>query len=289
VITAATITGSTVTNSSSTGIQVTAADTANIQNFTVGRMGAGNGNTISNNNAGIEIDKSEAANITFNLVNNTLTGTTSHVLNAIAATGSTAGSMTGKIQANTVGTAGVLDSGSKNGSGVRVIVKGATVGSFLIDGNTIREVPNARGMDLEGLRTTSGNGGARFEVTNNTVVRPTGTNLSRCGPANMPCPLASLFVSAGNETNTGDYTTCSVVTGNTMYDPTSYALGGEGAYYLQENTSAGPSTHILEGTQATPSAQIGATNTVTNSNGNGVLIDGGIALVAPGTCGTFPS
>jgi hypothetical protein len=158
-----------------------------------------------------------------------------------------------------------------------------------VDGNTIREVPNARGIDLQGLRTDSGAGGAKFRVVNNVVTRPTGTAQSiGCGVA-VPCPLASLAVVADNETASGDYTTCTVVSGNTMYDPTSWLVGSEAAYFLQENTFTGPSTLNLEGTQATPATQISTTNTVTNSTLAPVTVDGAVAVVAPGTCGSFPS
>jgi len=217
-------------------------------------------------------------------------GQDSQAINAFAATASTPGAtLTGVISGNTVGTQGTVDSGSKIGSGIRVIVKGGTAGAFTIDSNTISEVPNARGLDLEGLRTASGNGGAKFKVTNNTVARPTGTNQNiGCG-ANVPCPLASLWLTADNETNSGNYTTCAVVSGNTMYDPTSWAAGGEAAYYLQENNFTGPATFNLEGTQATPLAQVTSTNTVTNSASAPVTIDGGVAVVAPGSCGSFPS
>ena len=290
VLTLGTVTGSTLDNAFSTGIQVQTDDTATISDFVVGAAGAGNGNSIINNNAGIDMDVSQGSHLTFHAVNNSVQGQDSQAINAFAATASTPGAtLTGVISGNTVGTQGTVDSGSKIGSGIRVIVKGGTAGAFTIDSNTISEVPNARGLDLEGLRTASGNGGAKFKVTNNTVARPTGTNQNiGCG-ANVPCPLASLWLTADNETNSGNYTTCAVVSGNTMYDPTSWAAGGEAAYYLQENTFTGPATFNLEGTQATPLAQVSTTNTVTNSTSAPVTIDGGVAVVAPGSCGSFPS
>ena len=290
VLTLGTVTGSTLDNAFSTGIQVQTDDTATISDFVVGAAGAGNGNSIINNNAGIDMDVSQGSHLTFHAVNNSVQGQDSQAINAFAATASTPGAtLTGVISGNTVGTQGTVDSGSKIGSGIRVIVKGGTAGAFTIDSNTISEVPNARGLDLEGLRTASGNGGAKFKVTNNTVARPTGTNQNiGCG-ANVPCPLASLWLTADNETNSGNYTTCAVVSGNTMYDPTSWAAGGEAAYYLQENNFTGPATFNLEGTQATPLAQVSTTNTVANSTSAPVTIDGGVAVVAPGSCGSFPS
>jgi hypothetical protein len=289
VITAATLTGNTISGSQSTGIQPAAQDTANIQNFIIGQTGAGNGNTISGNNAGIDANQSQAANITFRVVNNTFNTHRSQAINAFAATASTGGTMTGFIQSNSIGTAGTLDSGSAIGSGIRVVSKGGCVGSFTIDSNTVREVPNGRGIEVTALRTASGNGGAKVKVTNNTVTRPTDSNQAVCGPTD-PCPLASVWVSADNETNSGNETVCSLVSGNTAYDPTSWANGGEAAYYMQENNFTGPATHNTEGTNANVATQISSTNTVTNDGpGANVIVDGGVATVAPGTCGAFPT
>jgi hypothetical protein len=289
VITAATLTGNTISGSQSTGIQPVAQDTANIQNFIIGQPGAGNGNTINGNNAGVDANQSQSGNITFRVVNNTFNTQRSQVINAFAATASTGGTMTGFISSNTIGTVGVVDSGSAIGSGVRVISKGACVGAFTIDSNLVREVPNGRGIEVTAFRTAAGNGGARVKVTNNTVARPTDSAQVICGPAD-PCPLASIWVSADNETAAGNETTCSTVSGNTAYDPTSWANGGESAYYLQENNFTGPATHNLEGTMGTPLAQITNTNTVTNPGpGADVIIDGAVALVGVGTCGAFPT
>jgi hypothetical protein len=119
VITAATITGCTFTNSFSTGIQVLAEDTSNIQNFIIGQPGAGNGNTFSGNNAAIDMDQSQAGNHTFRVVNNTFNFNFNANINVFAATASTGGSLTGFIQSNVIGTPGSIDSGGGHASGPR--------------------------------------------------------------------------------------------------------------------------------------------------------------------------
>jgi len=290
VLTAGSVKGSTIDNAFAAGIQVQTNDTSAVSAFEVGGAAGGEANSIVNNNVGVDMNVSQASDLTFGVRDNSFTGHDSQAINAFAATASTPGAtMTGVISNNSVGTANVVDSGSKFGSGIRAVVKGGTAGAFTVDGNTIREVPNARGIDLQGLRTASGAGGVKFRVVNNVVTRPTGTAQDiGCG-AGVPCPLASLAVVADNETATDDYTTCAVVSGNSMYDPTSWALGSEAAYYLLENTFTGPSTLNLEGTQATPAAQISSTNTVTSSTFAPVTVDGAVAVVAPSTCGSFPS
>src|SRR5581483_3824304 len=98
-----------------------------------------------------------AANLTFKLLNNTMTGASSQAVNVFASSQTTGGTLQGRIVGNTIGSAGVAGSGSTTGSGIRVLVQGKTQGTFLIDSNIIRETPDARGMDIQFLGpTTSG-------------------------------------------------------------------------------------------------------------------------------------
>lgn len=78
--------------------------------------------------------------------------------------------------------------------------------------------------------------------------------------------------------------------GNSAYDPTSWAAGGEAAFYFARRTSSS-NTLNLEGTQANAKAQILSNNTVTNFTSADVIDEntsGTVAIVAAGTCGTFP-
>jgi hypothetical protein len=107
-----------------------------------------------------------------------------------------------------------------------------------------------------------------------------------CG-FHVPCPLASIFVTS--DSFGAAETVCSVITGNTAYDPTSWPVGGEAAYTLGETFDAGhSSTHQIEGSGASVATSILASNTVTNSASAPTQIDAGVSLVPVGTCGSFP-
>ena len=289
VMTAGTIGGAgaltnTISASSSTGLQVVSGDTANISNLSVLN------NTVANNNAGMDLDVGPTGgSMTVVVQNNTITGSNTQALNLVTGTTNTGGSMTATLRTNNIGTAGVLDSGSAIGNGIRVANGGVNV-SMTIDGNVIREVPNARGIDIE-AQAYSATNNEKMKIINNTIVRPTGTNQNiGCG-ANVPCPSASIFVLSDSNALGGFDQVCTVISGNTAYDPTSYPLGGEAAYYFARRTSAS-NTLRLEGTQANVTAQITSTNTITNLTSAPGVVDentsGTVTIVANGTCGAFP-
>src|SRR6185369_13095141 len=233
-----------------------------------------------------------AASLTVTVESNTITGSHSQACNFVTATGSTGGSMTATVRSNTIGTAGVLDSGSAIGSGIRVANGGVNV-SFTIDSNVIREVPNASGIEF-GPQAYSVNANVKCKIINNTIVRPTGTNQAVCGPA-APCPTSTIFALSDSNGLGGFDHECFVITGNSVWDPTSYPLGaGNAAFYFARRTSAS-NTLQVEGTQANIKAQILATNTITNPGptpGASDVIDentsGTVTIVPAGTCGAFP-
>ena len=282
-LTSGSITGATFSgNKPARGITVQAQDTATIGSFTV------QNSTFASDGLGASFEQAHSANHTFAFLGNTVTGSApGQGVNVASSSTSTGGSLTGQINNNLIGTTGVVDSGSTTGDGIRVFTQGGTVATLTISGNVVREVPNARGIDITGLGTTSGGGLKRFKVTGNTIVRPSGSNQSLCGPANTPCPLASIFVTS--DSFGVAQTVCSVITGNTAYDPTSYPLGGEAAYTLGEVADPGhTSSHQVEGAGGSVSASILATNTVTNQTSAPTQVDAGVGLVAVGACGTFP-
>ena len=283
-LTSATIDGATFANNKpARGLTVQAQDSATIGSFTV------QNSTFTNDGVGASFEQAHTANHTFAFLGNTLTGSApSHAVNAATSATATGGTLTGQISNNLIGSAGVLDSGSSTGDGIRAFAQAGTQVALTISGNTIREVPNSRGIDVTGLGTTSGAGSKRFKIANNTIVRPSGTNQDiGCG-ASVPCPLGSIFVTSDSFGTA--QSVCSVITGNTAYDPTSWALGGEAAYTLGETADAGhSSTHQVEGNTAlTVANSILATNTVTDQTAAPTQIDAGVSLVPVGTCGTFP-
>jgi Bacterial Ig domain len=283
VLPTGTISGNTFSNNSATGLQVNNADTGNIQNLTV------QSNTVSGNNAGMDFDLSQASSMTIVVQSNTITGSHSQALNLVTSTSATGGSMTATLRTNNIGTAGVNDSGSAIGNGIRVANGGINI-SLTIDGNIIREVPNGRGIDIEAQAYTP-NLNLKAKIINNQIIRPSGTNQNiGCG-ANVPCPSASIFVLSDSNGLGGFDHVCTVITGNSAYDPTSWPAGGEAAFYFARRTSAS-NTLSLEGTQANVTSQIQSTNTVTNFTSAGVFDEdtsGTVAIVPAGTCGGFPS
>jgi len=282
VLTTGTISNNTFSSNSSTGLQVNNSDTGNIAALTV------SGNTVNANNAGMDYDLGQSSSMNITVQSNTITNSHSQALNLVQSTSSTAGSMTAVLRTNNIGTAGVFDSGSAIGNGIRVANGGVTI-ALTIDGNVIREVPNGRGIDIEAQAYTV-NDNLKAKIINNQIVRPSGTNQNiGCG-ANVPCPSASIFVLSDSNALGGFDHICTVITGNSAYDPTSYPAGGEAAFYFARRTSAS-NTLNLEGTAANVTAQINATNTVTNLTAAGVIDEntsGTVTIVPANTCGAFP-
>ncbi len=273
--------GNTFSNNASTGLQVVGSDTSTMT-LTV------KNNTVSGNNAGMDLDLSQAASSTLNVESNSFNNHQSTALNFFSSSASTGGTMTAIVRNNTIGTPGIFNSGSFFGDGIRVALNGGTHGVFTIDGNIIREVPNARGIDIDAEGFTSANS-VNLKIINNQVVRPTGAfGDIGCGPG-VPCPEGSIVVVVDKNAVASE-SICSVITGNTAYDPTSWPLGSESAFYLARRSSQ---TLNLEGnTVLTPRQNILNNNTVTNltSPGFGDFTDenGDVVVVAPGSCGTFP-
>ena len=279
---AAAANGNTFSNNSSTGLQVVNSDTSNTLSLTV------RNNTLSGNNVGMDFDLGQSASMNIVVQSNTLNNHQSDPLNFFSSSTSTGGTLTAKLIGNSIGTAGVFNSGSFFGNGIRVAINGATHGVVTIDSNVIREVPNARGIDVEAQAFAAGNS-VEVKIINNQVIRPTGASGDiGCGPG-VPCPGGSIVVISDNN-GVASESICSVITGNSAYDPTSWPLGSESAYYLARRTLQ---TLNLEGnTSQTPQQNILNNNTVTNltNPGFGDFTDesGNVVVVAPGTCGTFP-
>ena len=278
---AAAANGNTFANNVSTGLQVVGADTGNILSLTV------KNNAATGNNAGMDFDLTQAASMSIDVESNSFNNQQSSALNLFSGV-TTAGTMTAIVRNNTIGTAGVFNSGSFFGDGIRVVVLGGTHGLLTIDGNVIREVPNARGIDIDAESFAAGNS-VNVKITNNQVVRPTGASGDiGCGPG-VPCPLGSIVVVVDQNAAASE-SICSVISGNSAYDPTSWPFGSESAFYLARRSSQ---TLNLEGnTSLTPRQNILNNNTVTNltNPGFGDFTDesGNVVVVAPGSCGTFP-
>ncbi len=300
VLTSANVQGCTVTGNRSTGIQVSAADTATIGSSSGGTITAPaashsfvvQSNTLSNNNAGIDMDKSQTSNITFEILSNTLTFHKAESINAFSGTGvGFGGTITGYINGNQIGIQGTKDSGStSNGNGIRMIVQGDTTQGFLTaDGNTIREVPNADvivAFSQKGGNTGGASCSARFKITNNTLPQPSGTNQSLGCGAGVPCGAAdgNIFVLV-DDGSTG----CALISGNNIFDATT--MNGSWDVYLATRTGppTGASMTIQTGANGGNSAAaltfINGNNTLNGANKSND--ESGNATTVT-SCGSFP-
>ncbi|HMH52915.1 MAG TPA: hypothetical protein VK548_21940, partial [Candidatus Acidoferrum sp.] len=197
ILTAGSITGSTFSNNSSErGLEIQAHDTATVGTFTV------SGNMFTNNGIGASFTQDNSANITFKFLNNgtAVNPLTTNVANALAmvnvfaSAASTGGTIVGTISGNHIGNAAVTGSGSTTGNGIRVFGQGKTTVTLLIDGNTIRQTPKARGIDLQFVGSTTG--GLGIVSTNDVTI--TNNDVATNGtPADFP--LAAIFLAADNQ------------------------------------------------------------------------------------------
>ena len=148
VITAATVSGVTFNANFSSGLQSFAQDTATIGDITV------SGCTFTNNGAAAaDFDAGTGSNpqMKFHFLNNlTITGNKGPVINVFSSSTATGGLIQGRIDGNHVGTAGVTDSGSTGGEGIRVFLQGVP-GHITIVNNVIRATACSRGIGVSTL------------------------------------------------------------------------------------------------------------------------------------------
>jgi hypothetical protein len=87
----------------------------------------------------------------------------------------------------------VASSGSPIGNGIRALVQGRTVATLLIDGNVIRQTPQARGIDAQflGPLTVQSLVQSDITVTNNDVNPQDSTGF----------PLAAIYAAADSQGN----------------------------------------------------------------------------------------
>jgi hypothetical protein len=236
------------------GIQVVTGDTASVSSFTI------TGNTIQNNQLAIDVSKAQTSNLAFSIQNNlAVTGHNSHAINLFTAAGAgTTGSFRGRLQNNTIGNAGVPGSGSAIGNGIRVNINGDADADVLVDGNTIRQCPNGRGIEVIGR---NGTGGLDVTVTNNDV-----------NPQDVSgFPLAAIFVQSNCATTCN--TVRSDVRGNTV--PAGAASDLLPTFIAVVETGASTSQLV-----DSPPANATCTDQLTGTNTGSAGASAGCALIA---------
>ncbi|ADB49720.1 Ig-like domain-containing protein [Conexibacter woesei] len=114
------------------------------------------------------------ADLVYRIQNNRVSGTLSHAIMVQKGTGIAAAR--GRIENNQVGLTGVVDSGSREGSGIVVEARGQGSQIARITGNTVRR------FSEDGIKTVSGEDGIADNGTVNVDLTVTGNTVAEPGP-----------------------------------------------------------------------------------------------------------
>jgi hypothetical protein len=260
----ATMSGNTFGNNSpQRALEVQAHDTASVSGFVV------QNNSFSDSGIHASFTQDGSANFAFKFLSNTMVnpqtptpnstfGQYLQAVNVFSSSQSTGGSIQGRISGNTIGTAGVPNSGSATGSGIRTFIQGKTQGTLLLDGNTIREVGTQggnRGVDAQfvGVPTPCSGSVPTSSITF------TNNNIDTQAPAST-FPLAAAYISGDNQGCGGitqaDIHGNTVPTAGTFDFPT---FDGNGGQLIFDEVGSGDAR--LVGNAGTAQTQLANTNT----------------------------
>jgi hypothetical protein len=228
--------------------------------------------SFTNNGLHASFEQSGTADLTFGLLDNTPmtmpndTSGTSHAVNVFSSGGSTAGTIRGRISGNTIGNSGVAGSGSAIGSGIRALLQGKTVATLAIINNTIRQTPNARGIDLQFLGPLDPSGvGSPHDVT------MTGNDVNPQDTSGFP--LSAIYVAADSQGG-GTVTVRGDIRNNTV--PVGVAIDALPTFLAFDQVVPQGVCQLVNTTGSpTATAQLAATNTGTASASLGCTLIGG--------------
>ncbi|MEA2876326.1 MAG: hypothetical protein QOF14_1522 [Hyphomicrobiales bacterium] len=131
------------------------------------------GGTFLNNNNAVTVSTAQGGNLDFDITGTTSTFNRSHGLNLFVAASST-GTITGAFTNNIVGTAGVQNSGSEVGFGIRVQNEGSTVTgnptTVLITGNNIHGMGSTAVGGFAAINVNDGIAAQTFTRTLNATI-----------------------------------------------------------------------------------------------------------------------
>lgn len=260
------MTGCTFSNNSpQQALVVQARNTATITKFTV------QSSTFTDNGIQASFTQDASANLTFNVLNNlTMTGSQLQAINVFSSSASTGGTLQGRIVGNQIGNAGVPDSGSAFGSGIRVLIQGKTQSTLLLDGNTIRQTPFNRGIEAQYLGST-----APAQVIPASDITVTNNNVNPQDASGFP--LAAIFVTSDNQGSPA--TVRADIRGNTVpaasdtYDYPNF--DGTGPNLVLEELGGG-TTQLVD----SPPASANATAQLQSTNTGSAYGNPGVALIA---------
>jgi large repetitive protein len=255
VVSSFSVTGSNFMSNKSTGIMIEGDNTATITSATVQNC------TFQDNNAGMDFDQFNSANVTFKALNNTVSNvarvaasganSTSHAINVFSSGATTGGTLKARVTGNIIGSAAVTNSGSSLGNGIRVRIQSKTVGTVLLDTNTIRQIPTQRGIEVTGASLNAGQG-LDVTVTNNDVNPQDSTGF----------PSSAIWVGA-DDLGTGGLLRADI-RGNTVPAavPTGDTLPGHVAL---DQTLPTATCQLIDSPPASPNATAQLTSTNTGS------------------------
>jgi hypothetical protein len=197
----ASVTGSTFSNNRGDHFQfATNATSTGSSNVTF------SSNTLTgspgNLGAGITLSTDASSDTAFTLANNNVQGAVSSAITVDLGTNSTAGgTLSGTVSGNTIGTAGVVNSGSSQFNGITTYANGNGTMTVAITNNQIRQYNNFAGIDARIRAGTAPTLNAT--ITGNTIANP-GTFATN-----------GLFVQGGAATGDGGLI-CAGISGNAM-------------------------------------------------------------------------
>ncbi|MGF6310581.1 hypothetical protein ABIB82_004666 [Bradyrhizobium sp. i1.8.4] len=270
----------------------------------LGGATAGLGNSFSNNNqnivsggGGITISSGgtgDHANLTFNIANNTMRDAVGTALGI--STGSGASSFTGTIDSNTIGVAGVANSGSAQGSDIGFITDGGANSSVTITNNHLYQYNND-GIELQtGDAVDGGNALLTAIVMGNTVSNPgtfgnhgfelnAGTVGASAGPPAHAADAQSVSLTLGGSGAQENQFLGSGANGGTdirlrdRFNTTVGLHAGDGSSYLGGATdTAAISSYVLSHNTVTTAPTISVTAGSSNGFGAAPMLaaDGGV-------------
>ena len=254
------ITGGTYSNNFSNGILINANNSSVLSDVRV------TGVSFSDNNIAVQCNQSHSSTLTARIMNNTIINTTRTGTSGSSSTSNqlivaTSALSTGianfRVSGNTIGSAAIARSGSSIGSGIRVMIQGQATVVATIDGNTVRQCPWGRGMEINVLGATSSGltvPTADVTVTNNIVNQDDDTGF----------PLAAIFVNADNQGSAGKLRTD--IRGNTVPSGISWEYPADGStpQMLMLLAYNGGIVYLVDSTSpisGTPDSELSATNT----------------------------
>jgi hypothetical protein len=156
----------------------------------------------------------------------------------------------------------VPNSGSSLGNGIRVRLQSKTVGTVLLDTNTIRQIPTQRGIEVTGASLNAGSG-LDVTVTNNNVTPQDSTGF----------PSSAIWVGA-DDLGTGGALRADI-RGNTV--PAGTATGDTLPTFLALDQTVPSATCQLVDS---PPASANATAQLTSSNTGSASANSGCTLIA---------